>query len=50
MALRMVKAGYASSLKEAKEMTAREVLQALHFEAFNDDYQLAYIELNKDQP
>jgi len=44
--LRLVKAGY-GSLKEVKEMGAREVLQALHYERFLDEYENAYVEMNK---
>jgi hypothetical protein len=43
---RLVKAGY-GSLKEVKEMTAREVLQALNYEVFLSDYERAYFELNR---
>lgn len=43
---RLVKAGY-GSLEEVKEMDARTVLQALNFEKFCNDYDLAYLELSK---
>lgn len=45
--LRLCKAGYAGSLNHAKEMTAREVLQALNYETFCNQYEQAYLELNK---
>lgn len=43
---KLMKAGYAQSLKEARELTAREVLQALAYERFIGDYERSYIELN----
>ena len=43
--MRLVKAGY-GSLGEVKQMTAREVLQALNYEDFLADYESAYLELN----
>jgi len=43
----LVKAGY-GSLREVKEMDVREVIQALHFEKFNSDYQAAYFEVNRE--
>jgi hypothetical protein len=33
-------------LADVKEMTAREVLQALAFESFVSDYEKAFMELN----
>jgi hypothetical protein len=42
----VVKAGYASSLKEAKEMTATEITQAMHYEKFLSDYEKKWYELN----
>jgi hypothetical protein len=45
--LRLCKAGYAASLEDAKKMTAREVLQALNYEKFCDDFERAWAELNK---
>lgn len=44
---RLVKAGYASSLNEAKSLNVRETLQALHYETFLVDYEKAYIDLNR---
>lgn len=44
--MKLVKVGY-GSLKEVKEMTAREVLQALNYEKFLNDYESAYVEANK---
>jgi len=41
--MRLVKAGY-GTLKEVKEMNAREVIQALNYESFVNDYQQAYLE------
>lgn len=37
-----MKAGY-GNLKEVKEMTAREVLQALYYEDFVSNYERAYL-------
>lgn len=45
--LRLCKAGYANSLQEAEELTARQVLQALNYEKFCSEYQTAFMELNK---
>jgi hypothetical protein len=45
--LRLCREGYASSMREAKEMKAREVIQALSYEAFCADYERAYIEVNR---
>jgi hypothetical protein len=39
--------GIAKSVNEAKELDARTVLQALHYEKFLADYETAYVELNK---
>lgn len=44
---RLVKSGYAASLREAKEMDVREVIQALHYETFLADYEKAFIEMNR---
>ena len=44
--LRLVKAGL-GSLAEVREMDARTVIQALHYESFCDDYERAHWELNK---
>lgn len=44
---KLCKAGYASSVKEAAELDARTVLQAIHYEKFCTDYQDAFSELNK---
>lgn len=44
---RLCKSGYASSIKEAAELDARTVLQALNYEKFINDYEIAYMELNK---
>ncbi len=43
--LRLVKAGY-GTLREVREMTAREVIQALNYEKFRSDYERAYMEKN----
>jgi len=43
----MVKSGYASSYKEATELSARVVLQALNYETFLAEYEAAAVELNK---
>jgi hypothetical protein len=45
--LRLVKEGYAGSLKEAMELDARTVVQALYYEAFLGMYQDTYVWLNK---
>lgn len=39
--------GYAKSIQEARELTAREVLQAFHYDKFCNNYEAAYMELNK---
>ncbi len=44
---RLCKAGYASSVTEAAGLSARVVLQALHYEKFCNDYENAYLELNR---
>ena len=44
--LRLVKAGY-GSLRDIREMSAREVMQALHYEGYLNDYEAALWELNK---
>lgn len=41
-----MKAGL-GSLNEVREFDARTVLQALNYEQFCDDYEAAYVELNK---
>lgn len=46
----MVKAGYAKSIHEASELDARTVVQALHYEAFLTDWEMAFMELNKVTP
>jgi hypothetical protein len=42
----LVKAGY-GSISQVKEMTAREVIQALNYESFLGDFEKAYLELNE---
>lgn len=44
---RLCKAGYAGSIKEARALDARTVLQALYYETFMADYERAFLELNK---
>lgn len=44
---RLCKAEYARSIAEAKELDAREVLQALNYEMFLSDYEQAFLEMNK---
>ena len=44
--IKLVKAGY-GSLKEVKEMTTREVLQALNYEKFIGEYESTTLELNR---
>lgn len=39
--------GYARSVKEASELDARTVLQAFAYEDFCNDFDLAFMELNK---
>ena len=46
MFFRLAKAGY-GSVTEIMEMDVRTVVQALHYESFCADYDLAFIELNK---
>jgi len=41
-----VKAGY-GSIAEVRELDARTVLQALNYEKFIDDFERAYLEINK---
>lgn len=43
---KLVKAGY-GNIEVVKNMSSREVLQALAYEKFVGDYQDAYMELNK---
>jgi hypothetical protein len=43
---RLAKAGY-GSVSEIAEWDARTVLQALNYEKFIDDYERAWLELNK---
>lgn len=45
--LRLVKAGY-GSIQEVRELDARTVLQALNYEKFSDDFERAFMELNKE--
>lgn len=47
MYFRLCKAGYAASVGEAKCMDVRTVVQALAYEKFISDYEIAYLELNK---
>lgn len=44
---RLCKAGFARSVAEAKELDVRTVVQALAYEKFCNDYEAAYMELNK---
>ncbi len=44
---RLCKTGYAKSIQEAEQLTARQVLQALNYEQFCDDYEAESWELNK---
>lgn len=46
--LQIVKAGYAPTIEEAEKMDARQVMQALYYEEFLSDYEMIYMELNKD--
>ena len=46
---RLCEEGYASSITQAKSMTAREVIQALHRIQFKADYKMAFNELNKEE-
>jgi hypothetical protein len=43
---KLCKAGYASSVKEASEMDARSVIQALHYENFCNDWEEQFLKLN----
>jgi len=45
----LVKAGYAPTVEEAEKLNARVVLQALYYEKFLNDYESAYIQLNKKE-
>lgn len=42
-----MKAGY-GSLREVEEFDARRVLQALNYEEFCNDYEAAYVEMNRE--
>jgi hypothetical protein len=42
--------GYARSIADAREMTAREVIQALNYEVFCGDYEREYMEINRNGP
>ena len=44
---RLCKAGYASSIQQAKELNAREVVQALYYEKFCNEYEKCWMEINK---
>lgn len=44
---RLCKSGYAQSVSEAKKLDVRTVVQALAYEKFCNDYEAAYLELNK---
>jgi hypothetical protein len=44
----LLKSGYGENLDSIRRMTAREALQAIHYEGFLDDYQLAVMEMNKE--
>ena len=44
--LKLVKSGY-GDIEVVKRMNSREVLQALSYEKFLNDYQSTYMELNK---
>lgn len=46
LVLKLVKAGY-GDIEVVKRMSSREFLQAVAFEKFERDYQVAYMELNK---
>lgn len=45
--LRLCKWGYATSVMEAKTYDARTVMQAFAYEMFCDDYERAFLEVNK---
>jgi hypothetical protein len=46
---RLVKEGYAASVKEAAELDARTVLQALRYEEFLGEYESTYLWLNRKE-
>lgn len=46
--MRLVKLGY-GDLKGVEEMNSREVLQALHYESFCDDYEAEHFRLNQKE-
>lgn len=48
MLYRLVKAGY-GSFGEVKKMSAREVVQALHYEGFISDYEQEYLRINENE-
>ena len=37
------------TLREVKEMNAREVLQALNYDSFLNDYEFAYVKMNSSE-
>lgn len=47
MYFRLSKAGY-GTVAEIKEWNAREVLQAIHYEEFQADYENTYVEMNRN--
>lgn len=44
---RLCKAGYAQSIREARELGTRTVIQALYYELFLNEYERAYLEINR---
>lgn len=44
---RLVKSGY-GSFEEVSRMSAREVIQAVHYENFISDYESSYMEINRE--
>jgi hypothetical protein len=46
---RLCKSGYASSIREAALLTAKEVLQALAYDRFLNQYEAKWLEMNKGE-
>lgn len=46
---RLVRSGYASSVRDAARLDARTVLQALWYDRFLQDYERTYLDLNRDK-
>lgn len=45
--MKLVHLGY-GTLSDVRKMNAREVLQAIYYDSYLNDYENAYLELNKN--